>query len=457
MTPLALALLEGVAVFASVSVIVLVWLQPMMLNLVDVLGQASVLSGGCIVAFYYTDLYDLRIVRSFGAFAVRLIQSLGLAFIVLAGFYMLFPETRMADGPFFSSILIIVALLVPLRAVSYAIMRTRSFTDRVLIVGASPLSYKLIEEINSHPHSGYTIIGVIDDGRVSERLLYGYPSLGPLEDIGRIIDEMQPDRIIVALSERRGRLPVHELLKAQADGVAVEDAVHLYERLTGKVAIEAIVPSALIFSADFKKSRLELMLGRAISVAVSLFGLVGLAPVLAIVAIAIKIDSAGPVLFVQSRVGAYGRPFKLYKFRTMRVAEAKSEWARDNEDRITRVGKWLRKFRLDELPQFLNILRGDMNLVGPRPHPVSNFKLFTERIPYYTLRSAVRPGVTGWAQIRYGYANDLEEEIEKMRYDLFYIKHLSLWLDLRILIDSVKTVMCGRGSRAAGAYTQDAA
>ena len=181
-------------------------------------------------------------------------------------------------------------------------------------------------------------------------------------------------------------------------------------------------------------------------------GLVATAPLFGLIALAIRLDSAGPILFVQDRVGFHGKHFKLLKFRTMHAAARTSEWVRDNTDRITRVGKWLRKFRLDELPQFLNIIRGDMNIVGPRPHPVTNFDLFSEMIPYYFLRLAVRPGVTGWAQVRYGYANNLQEEIEKMRYDLYYIKHLSIRFDLRILFDTVKIVLFGRGSREADAY-----
>src|SRR5262249_32586161 len=161
-----------------------------------------------------------------------------------------------------------------------------------------------------------------------------------------------------------------------------------------------------------------------------------------IVAALIKLDSPGPALFVQERVGFYGKAFKLFKFRTMRVdKKTSSEWVRDNADRITRVGKWVRKFWLDELLQFINILRCDMNLVGPRPHPVSNYELFSRSIPYYSLRGIVRPGLTGWAQLRNGYANNLEEETEKMRYDLYYIKNRCLWLDLRIILETVKVIL----------------
>jgi lipopolysaccharide/colanic/teichoic acid biosynthesis glycosyltransferase len=203
-----------------------------------------------------------------------------------------------------------------------------------------------------------------------------------------------------------------------------------------------------VFSNDFKRSRRDLLQARVLSVLLAGGGLMVLSPLLLLVALAIVIDSPGPVFFVHERLGATGRRFGLLKFRTMRPSASRvSEWERDNGHRITRVGRLLRRFRLDEIPQFLNVLRGDMNLVGPRPHPVTNSPLFGERIPYYALRSAVLPGITGWAQVRYGYANDLEEETEKMRYDLYYIKHLSAWLDLRILVETVRAVLLPRKQR----------
>jgi exopolysaccharide biosynthesis polyprenyl glycosylphosphotransferase len=329
---------------------------------------------------------------------------------------------------------------------TYAVARSRLFTQRVLILGATPLALKISREIDAHPHLGYHVVGVADDASGPIEPL-GHPVRGPLEHLDKIVEELAPDRIIVALGERRGRLPVQQLLAAQRKGIVAEDGVQVYERLSRKVAIESLTPSQLIFSADFKKSRLQLMASRALSLVVSVIGLVVFAPLIGLIAIAIKVDSRGPALFVHNRVGLHGRSFKLLKFRTMHPPQGwTSEWARDNSDRITRVGKCLRAFRLDELPQFINILRGDLNLVGPRPHPVSNFEFFMEHIPYYSIRSVARPGVTGWAQVRYAYANNLEEEIEKMRYDLYYIKHLSPWLDVRILIDTVKIVLFGRGA-----------
>jgi lipopolysaccharide/colanic/teichoic acid biosynthesis glycosyltransferase len=233
----------------------------------------------------------------------------------------------------------------------------------------------------------------------------------------------------------------------RVQGIAVEDGHALYERLTGKLAIEELVPSGLIFSPDCRANRRSRALGRALSLIAAMLALALLAPLLGLIALLVILDSGRPAFFLHERLGLGGRRFNLVKFRTMRRASrARSEWERDNLERITRVGRWLRRFRLDELPQFWNVLKGDMNLIGPRPHPVTNLRLFDERVPYYRLRLAVRPGITGWAQVRYGYANNLEQEIEKMRYDLYYIKHQSARLDLAILLETAQFMLCARES-----------
>jgi exopolysaccharide biosynthesis polyprenyl glycosylphosphotransferase len=455
MSPVRLAALEGVAVFGGVSAMTALWIHPLAAAdtgrlVLELLLQVSVVSFWCIVSFYYHDLYDFQTVRNFETFVVCLMQSIGVAFILMAMSYMVLPDTNMPNGPFVSSVLVIVGVLIPLRAITYAIMRSRSGKDRLLLMGAGSLAGQLIREIQGRPDAG-TVVGVVQDG-ATMAVPSEIPVFGPTDDMAHVIKSIRPNRIIVTLSERRGRLPVNELLDAQADGVRVQDGVEVYEHLAGKVALESLRPSNLLFSTDFRKSPLQVAVGRAISMAVAATGLIVTAPLMALFALAVKLESPGPVFFRQQRVGLRGRPFTLIKFRTMRMGNAASEWVGDNTSRITTMGRILRKFRLDELPQFLNILRGDMNLVGPRPHPVTNFQLFVERIPYYGLRATVRPGVTGWAQIRYGYANNLEEETEKMRYDLYYIKRLSLWFDLRILFDTVKVMLLGRGAVPVNSY-----
>jgi exopolysaccharide biosynthesis polyprenyl glycosylphosphotransferase len=450
------ALLEAGLLCTSVHAAIFAWVQPFATGWDGVfaaLVKAIPLSVCCLVSFYYNDLYDLRIVRSFSDFASRLLQAFGVAFILMAALYALLPAVKIPNGALLLSILAILGVLLPIRALSYGLMRRSAFLERVLILGTGPLADKILRAIEARPFLGYDIVGVADNASAVGQAPRAYPLLGPLDHLGKILEDIHPNRIILALVERRARLPVRQLLDARMNGCVVEDGVDAYERLTGKVAIESLTPSNLIFSSDFKKSRLDLAAGRVASLVVAVIGLIVSAPLVGLISLVIKLESKGPLFFVQERLGMKSKRFKLVKFRTMHVVEGPtSEWAHDNNDRITRAGKWLRKFRLDELPQFFNVIRGDMNLVGPRPHPVSNLELFEEGIPYYALRSVVRPGITGWAQVRFAYANNLEEETEKMRYDLYYIKHLSFWLDLRILFDTVKIVLFGRGAQSVDAY-----
>jgi lipopolysaccharide/colanic/teichoic acid biosynthesis glycosyltransferase len=360
-------------------------------------------------------------------------------------------EAPLGGSPLLTGLLVIAGFLLGLRGVRRGVQRLLRVGKRVLILGESPLGRQVIEAIERQQYRRFTIVGVVHD----------------VANLGRVIEATRPDRIVVALDERRGRLPLHRLVESLARGIVVEDAAETYERLTGKLALEALLPSRVIFSGDFRTSRLQRGLARVLSFLVATIGSIVLAPLLGVIVLLIKLDSRGPAFFIQERVGLSGRAFKLIKFRTMQpVSCPKSEWERDNYDRITRLGRWLRRFRLDELPQLVNVVRGDMNLVGPRPHPVTNLgmmilaarnlnELTGDAIPYYSLRCAVRPGITGWAQIRHGYANNLDEETEKMRYDLYYVKHMSLGFDLRILFETARIVV--RGTPVTAATRQNAA
>jgi exopolysaccharide biosynthesis polyprenyl glycosylphosphotransferase len=405
------------------------------------LATAATLALCCITALYYTDLYDRHVATDVRALPWRLARAVGVAFVLLSALFMFVPPTRFRAGVLVSA-LTVAGLLAATRLAGWGVIRSPWLRQRVLIIGDGPLAALVIAEIRAQPHLRYDVFVL----RQADRL-------------APFIAQVQPGRIIVAPGERRGRLAVRQLLECRARGVIVEDGLDAYERLTGKLAIESLLPSALLFSPGFRRARMHRALGRLVSLVVAAVGLVVTGPLMVVIALAIAADSPGGIFFVQERVGLNHRPFRLVKFRTMRPVQAgnASLWVRDNGHRITRVGRWLRMFRLDELPQFINILRGDMNLVGPRPHPVSNSALFTERIPYYSLRTVVRPGVTGWAQIRYGYANDLQEETEKMRYDLYYVKHMSVWFDLRVLFDTVKVVLFGFGASATAAPVSPAA
>lgn len=328
--------------------------------------------------------------------------------------------------------------------------------ERILILGRTALTDEICAEIERGACGGqYEIAGILDplaDAAPRARWL----DAGAILHLEAAVQRTRPDRIVVGMTERRSQLSIRALLEVcTRRGLRVEEAATCYERLTGRVALDSLSPSSIVFSWQLCPPVMGAARGRWIGRGAALAALAALSPLLATIAIAIRLDSEGPVLFVQERLGVHGRPFKLLKFRTMRVAATRtSEWEADNRERVTRVGRWLRRFRLDELPQLLNVVRCEMNLVGPRPHPVSNHDLFTlvgrnlsERtgsaVAYYGLRCTVPPGLTGWAQVRYRYANNLDEEMEKLTYDLYYIKYRSQWLDLRIMLETVKVMFLG--------------
>jgi sugar transferase (PEP-CTERM system associated) len=273
--------------------------------------------------------------------------------------------------------------------------------------------------------------------------------LGTSADLARVIADHRVDRIVVSLSDRRGRLPIQELLQAKLAGVRVEDAATTYERITGKILLDDLKPSWLIFSEGFCASRGTRIAKRSIDLLLSLVSCVVAAPVMLLTAIAVRLDSPGPILYCQERVGENGRTFTLYKFRSMGIdaEQGTPVWAKDRDDRVTRVGRILRFTRLDELPQLWNVLMGDMSFVGPRPERPFFVQQLAAAIPFYMERHAVKPGVTGWAQVKYRYGASIEDAYEKLRYDLYYVKHLSLVFDLTIAIDTVKVILSGKGAK----------
>lgn len=456
-----LAAIEVSLLILGIGGTVLLWARPLILDWIDVaayLGQALVLALCCVVSFYYNDLYDIRKVKGFSEFAARMVQALGVVFILLAGCYTFFAELQLANGPFVSSLVIIGGLVVPVRAAFYALMRSHAISERVLILGTGPLAWKIADEIVNAPALGYNLIGFVDDNGhlpLGQSSNQQYTMLGSIEELEQIVIAHRPARVVVALIERRGRLPVQQLLKMRMDGIIVEEGVEIYERLTGKLAIESLTPSYLVFSRDFERSLWHMAVRRTVSLMAATVGLILSLPFIGVIAALILLDSGGPILFVQERVGLKGRIFRLLKFRTMHAQEflpTTSAWERDDSARVTRVGRWIRKFRLDELPQFINILKGEMDFIGPRPEMACNVESMTEKIPYYALRHIVRPGITGWAQIKHGYSVNQDDVTEKVCYDLYYIKQRSGTLDLRILIDTVKIVLFGRGAAAPHTY-----
>src|SRR5581483_5062554 len=315
--------------------------------------------------------------------------------------------------------------------------------ERIYVLGTGERAQRLVQGLRQRAELGIEVVGWTGT-------LEGVPSREEAAAHLLEISRKRAHRVIVAMPDRRGALPVNELLQLRLDGVKVEDATSWLEKMSGRIEVDNLYPSWLIFAEGFRFSTGFMLLRQMISVTIALTGLLLMLPIIPFVILAIKLDSMGPVLYRQQRVGRNNVPFHVYKFRTMtQDAEAKTGavWAEANDPRITRVGKFLRASRLDEIPQLWCVLRGDMAFVGPRPERPEFVEWLTKEIPYYPVRHVVRPGVTGWAQVRYKYGNTVEDAKEKLQYDLYYIKNISLGLDLLIMFQTVKTIILGRGAQ----------
>jgi sugar transferase (PEP-CTERM system associated) len=403
----------------------------------------------CQLCFYYNDLYDLTVVQSSREVIIRLLQATGAAAIVLAVAGVIVPSLILDPSTFLTALGVFVIAVATWRVAFNYFAHDPHLEERVVVVGTGRAAQLVARQIGGQHDFAYRLVGFVDDDEGVE-LVRHHEVLGKAADLGAIIAEHQVDRIIVGLSDRRGRLPIQELLQAKLSGVRVEDATTTYERLTGKILIDDLKPSWLIFSDGFRASRLTRVLKRMLDLSLSMIGFVLAAPLMAITALAIRLDSPGPVLYSQERVGENGRIFTVYKFRSMRNdAERGGQaiWARDQDDRITRVGRVIRATRLDELPQLWNVMRGDMSFVGPRPERPFFVEQLAREIPFYVQRHSVKPGVTGWAQVKYRYGSSIEDAMEKLRYDLYYIKHMSVIFDLTIVLDTVKVVLFGKGAK----------
>lgn len=419
-----------------------------------VLLKGFIIAVTCQLCIYYNDLYDFQVVDSFSELSIRLCQALGASSIIFAGVYFLFPQMIIGVGIHAVSVGFIM-LLIALWRFGYAFMLTRGvLNEKIILMGSGKLAQNIITEISEKRDSGYTISagiaepGVNYDCGIPENMAIVCKST--YDGLCDMTKEMKIKKIIVALQQRRGNFPAKELLRCRVDGIEIIEGTTFYEMLTGKLIVDEINPAWLIFSSGFKKTRKKRFMKRLGDILLSSILLVFLAPFIALIAILIKIDSPGPVIFSQDRVGAKKRPYRMLKFRSMiKDAEKMSGpiWASDNDDRITRIGAIMRKLRIDEIPQLWNVLKGEMSFVGPRPEREFFVNQLEETIPYYGQRFTVKPGITGWAQISYGYGASVEEANEKLKYDLFYTKNFSILMDLMIIIRTVKTVFFGKGAR----------
>jgi sugar transferase (PEP-CTERM system associated) len=437
---------ELLLIFGSVALAALVQNTP---DLASNLWKVALVTVICQLCLYYNDFYDLTLVHSNRELIVRLLQAAGAASIVLAALYFLLPQLMIGNGIFVSALFLFLIAILGWRLAFNQVTGSLKLEERVLFVGTGETARKVARQILDQHDFAYRIIGFIDDdpSRIGERIVN--PAIvGTPADMDALIARHQVDRIVVGLPDRRGHLPVQELLRAKMAGIRVEDATTTYERVTGKILIDDLRPSWLIFSDGFRVSRVMRLMKRTIDLTLSLIMLIVALPAMVLTALAILIEDGRPVLYRQERVGENGRTFTLSKFRSMRKdAETGTPmWAKDDDDRVTFVGRIIRKTRLDELPQLWNVIRGDMSFVGPRPERPYFVEELSRDIPFYQQRHAVKPGITGWAQVKYRYGSSLEDATEKLRYDLYYVKHLSIFFDLTIVFDTVKVVLFRKGA-----------
>ncbi len=406
----------------------------------------------CQTCLYFGDLYNLRLATDRRELFIRIVQALGAASFILASIYFWVPSLVIGRGVFMFAAFMVMALVVGWRVVFEWVSRRVRPRERLLLVGTNAPAVALAREMYERRYEfGVEIVGFVDPdpNRLGAAVL-NPGVIGTIEDIPSIVRARGVDRVVVSLGDARGTLPMDKLLEMKLDGVSFAHLASIYEEYTGKIAVENLRPSWLIFSAGFKKSRLVSASKRALDIGLAAVGLLLAAPVMAVVALAIKSTSPGAALYHQRRVGQHGRVFTIHKFRSMRLdAEATTGpvWAsKQGDQRVIPIGRLMRRYRLDEIPQLWNVLIGDMSMVGPRPERPEFVAELTKQIPYYGQRHIVRPGLTGWAQVRYTYGASQEDALQKLQFDLFYIKNLSLPMDLFILLNTVKTVLLRQGA-----------
>ncbi len=412
--------------------------------------RISIVVLSILIGLYLQDLYSNLRIRSRILLAQQVSMVLGISFLGQALLTyvdrnLMLPRWLMIYGSVFAFV-----LLPSYRMIYVRLALATVGVEKVLLMGTSSVLQELAERLNTREELGYRLVGYLFEPENPDQEIPGVEKLGSVPELKEVVAKVQPDRILVGMSEHRARMPFADLLGLRLSGIYIEEAALAYEQAFGRVCTRALRPSQLIFSTALGPSPKTEGIHTALSTFIGVVGTILTLPLIAVVAVLVKITSPGPVLHRQVRSGLNGEPFTVYKFRSMRAdAEAKTGavWATKNDPRITPIGKYLRLFRIDELPQFFNVLRGDMSMVGPRPERPEFVKTLSERIPFYRLRLSVKPGLTGWAQVNHKYGDTVEDTIAKLEYDLYYIKHMSFSLDIYILLSTAKTVLLGRGAQ----------
>ena len=415
----------------------------------DGLLRVAAVTASILLGFYFTDLYANTRVRNRTLLVQQVCLVLGIAFLIQGVMAYINADWRLPRWTMMTGSAFCLVVL-PAWHIFYGHLLLSLFgAERVLFIGCSPVIRQIVERIQERPELGFVPIGYLNaEQGTAECTDFPCRPMGPIQKVRQVVAAARPARIVVGMSERRHQLPVYDLLDLSLSGVRIEESAALYEIAFGRICIHELRPSQLIFNQFGPRNR-NLLLRNGLNFLAAFLGVLMALPVMLVTALAVKLTSAGPVLFRQTRVGLNDRPFTLFKFRSMYVdaeAHTGAVWATQDDPRVTPLGRWLRRLRLDELPQLFNVLRGEMALVGPRPERPEFVQTLREQIPFYRQRHAVLPGITGWAQINYKYGNTLDDTVMKLEYDLYYIKHASLALDLYIMFHTVKTMLLQRGA-----------
>jgi sugar transferase (PEP-CTERM system associated) len=420
----------------------------------DFAVQIGIVVVVCLICFYCNDLYDLSSGCSPVERVLRVEQSLGASSLLLGLVYFLLPGLLLSRGVFVISMVLLTGFVLLTRKGLDKVWQLTAPAQRVAILGTGQLALEVARELTRRGDLSMKVEGLVSSASIASAetgsVVFGLPVLGSGMDMERIARQHGISRIIVALEDRRGVLPTRDLVKLRVQGIRVDDAPTALAALTGRISLRAVRPSWFVFSDGFHRSKWTDVLKRAMDLAGGIIGLILSAPIMVLVSVAVRLDSKGPVIYRQTRVARKGELFEVLKFRSMRVdAENGSgaQWAVENDPRVTRVGRFLRDYRLDELPQFVNVIRGDMSFVGPRPERPEFVEELRNTIPYYDERHSVRPGLTGWAQVQYSYGSSVEDAFNKLEFDLFYLKNMSLGFDFAILFQTIRIVVRGRGAR----------
>ncbi len=405
----------------------------------------------CLTTLYLYDLYDFTVMGNRKELLLRLIQALGISWALLAFVYYMIPPLLIGRGTSIYSVGLVLVALLCWKLLIHYLTGHPDIGEKILVVGSGQVAIDTAEGVLKRRDAGYRIIGfaTANPEEVKEKLPE-VKILGTTEDLENIVKTNDIDRIVIAIRDRRGRFPVKTLLQMSLAGnVSIEECTSFYERVTGQVHLDMLRPSWLIFAGRGRDNRIKSVFRETIHRILGLIGLIVSLPISIITAILIKLESRGPVFYRQERVGKNGKPFNVIKFRSMRTDAEKDGpvWATTDDDRTTRVGKIIRKIRVDEVPQFWNIIKGEMMFVGPRPERPNFVALLADEIDFYEHRHLTAPGLTGWAQIKYPYGASVEDARQKLQYDLYYIKNQTLALDFVIVLETVKTVLFGKGAR----------